>query len=620
MCGIVGYIGTQKSVLDILLNGLKKLEYRGYDSAGLAYVGDGAFVYERVKGEVKNLEEKIKKHDVKNGIFQVGIAHTRWATHGKPDSINAHPHRSGDIFVAHNGIIENYSSLKKELEEDGYIFASQTDSEVFAHLIHREYVKMKRKDLSCAVKEALAKVEGAYAIAVMCKNNKDELVVAKKNSPLVIGIINSSIGNSANVEYIVASDVSALIDYTHSVIYLDDGDVVKLTTTGLKFVQGEERGSEEIEYTENGAILHEYPHFMLQEIYEQGDVIKSAYSGRVNARNGSVVFDELVGILPKLLTARRIVIVSCGTSYHAGLLGEYIIEQMAGIPVEVEYASEFRYRDAPIYDDDIVLAISQSGETADTIAALQEAKRKGSLTLGIVNVVNSSIAREVDACLYTHAGPEISVASTKAFSSQVVILLLLAVMFGCANNCLSKNSAKRLLTDLEQLPDVIDSYIKDIDAKVAKIATEYMKYDKALFFGRDTMMPIALEGALKLKEISYVNSQGHASGELKHGIIALIDETMPSIVLAPKSKLYKKSLSALEEIKARGGRVLSITTEDAVEVIEQSDDVLIIPKIVEELLPLLSVIPLQLFAYHSAVVRGLPVDKPRNLAKSVTVE
>ncbi len=624
MCGIVGYIGTRKSVQDVLVDGLTKLEYRGYDSAGVAYVKGGKLTYERSVGEVKNLEAKLRSSTPKSSQLeelQVGIAHTRWATHGKPSRENAHPHHSGSIYIVHNGIIENYKELKAEIlkAEPSRKFKSETDSEVLVHLIDIAYQEGGEKSLAQAVHKALVKVRGAYAIAVLDKDNPNELVLARKSSPMVLGIIELACSDGRQ-DFIIASDASAIIAHTSKVVYLDDDDIVTLKNGKYSFAHGGGNEVQELEYSDGDAQLEGFNHFMSKEIHEQPEVITNAYRGRIVASEGKVVLGGISDVLPRILKVRRIIIVSCGTSYNAGLVAEYLIERLAGVPVEVEFASEFRYRQAPLGSKDVVLAISQSGETADTLAAVREAKRCDVLTLAIVNVVGSSIARETDAGIYNHAGPEVSVASTKAFSSQLTVLTLLAILLGRESGALGKSHAVELLTALEALPSMVGECIQSCDASIKKIVKKYAKYNNALYLGRGLQAPLASEGALKIKEIAYIHAEGYPSGEMKHGAIALIDESMLSVVIAVKDSQYEKSLAVIEEVKARGGTVLAITTSDALEVQELADDYVLVPSITEELLPLLTIVSMQLLAYYSAIERGHNVDRPRNLAKSVTVE
>ncbi len=608
MCGIVGYIG-KRNAQEVLLEGLQRLEYRGYDSAGMAVsTGIGKVKHTRAVGKVVELEKKLTKSNA-----CMGIAHTRWATHGKPAVKNAHPHKAGSIYLVHNGIIENYQELKDRLVKKGCKFHSDTDSEVLAHLINLEYAKSS--NLHGAVRRALTHVRGAYALAAMSASEPEVLVAARISSPLVIGV--------GEGEYILASDAAAIVPYTKRVVYLEDGEIAEIRANSLNVTTLKDKKRHkkecELEWDVAKAKLQGYPHFMLKEIYEQPTSIKEAVRGRMNAKEGSVTLGGLASVAEELRDIDRIIITSCGTSYHAGLVGEYLLEELAGVATEVEYASEFRYRNSPIGKGTVVLVISQSGETADTLAAIREAKKKGALTLGIVNAVGSTISRETTAGVYNHAGPEVSVASTKAFTSQVSILVLLAVFLG-RQRSLKAARASALLDALESVPKLIEQLLKKENGNIKKLAKRYAKYNNMLYIGRKYQFPIALEGALKIKEIAYIHAEGYAAGEMKHGPIALIDKDMPTIVLAPRDSVYEKTLAAIEETRARGGKVLAITTKDAKEVIKQADDCIIIPKTEEALMPLLSTVAVQLLAYYAAVARGHDVDKPRNLAKSVTVE
>lgn len=611
MCGIVGYIG-KRNAQEVLLIGLKRLEYRGYDSAGIAVVSkNGKIKHTRAVGKVAELEKKLSKARASSAC--AGIAHTRWATHGKPAVKNAHPHEAGDIYLVHNGIIENYQELKNKLNKKGCKFTSDTDSEVLAHLIDLEH--KKGTDLRKSVRQALAHVQGAYALAVMSANEPGVLVAARMSSPLVLGV--------GDGEYILASDAAAIVPYTKRVIYLEDGEIAEVSSKEYRVTTLEDKKRHkkecELEWGEEEAKLEGYQHFMLKEIHEQPDAIREAVRGRSNPNAGEVKLGGLDSVAAELRDIKRIVITSCGTSYNAGLIGEYLFESVAGIPTEVEYASEFRYREAPIDDGTAVLAISQSGETADTLAAVKEAKKKKALTLGIVNAVGSTIARDTDAGVYNHAGPEIAVASTKALISQVSILLMFTVFLGRQRK-MKRAEAQKLLQELDRLPVKIEKWLKKNTKIVEKIAKKYSKFNNLLYIGRKYQFPVALEGALKIKELAYIHAEGYAAGEMKHGPIALIDKSMPSIVVAPKDSVYEKTLGAIEEIKARGGQVLAITTPNAKEVIKLADDVIIIPKTEEALMSLLTILPVQLLSYYAAVARGHNVDKPRNLAKSVTVE
>lgn len=609
MCGIVGYIGTKNRVQDVLLDGLHRLEYRGYDSAGLCVAGENKCVTFRAVGKVAALEKKIGNRDLK---ASVGIAHTRWATHGKPSVMNAHPHSSGKVHLVHNGIIENYAQLKSALIARGHVFSSETDSEVVAHVIDELYEKTK--NFEEAVYGALTQIRGAYALVVLHEDMPDTLIAVRNSSPLVVGV--------GKGEYIIASDASAIIAYTDRVIYLDDGELIVVTAKGHRITNfyGRARTKKEhiLDWTESEAQKEGHPHFMIKEIFEQPHAVEDAMRGRIVLKEGLARLGGLTTVEERLRNIERIVIVSCGTSYHAGLVGKYMLEEYAGIPTDVEHASEFRYRKPLIDKKTAVIAISQSGETADTRAAVQEAKNKGALALGIVNAVGSTIARETDAGVYNHAGPEVSVASTKAFTSQLTIFVLLTVYLGRQRN-MSMTMGKRILAELRAVPNKITEAFAQ-EKQIKKIAKKYHAAQNMFYIGRKYNYPIALEGALKIKEISYIHAEGYPSGEMKHGPIAMIDKNFPSVVIAPHDSVYEKSLSAIMEIRARGGKVVAITTEDAIDVIKIADDVIIVPKTLEMLMPLMTVIPLQILAYYAGVVKGYDVDKPRNLAKSVTVE
>ncbi len=614
MCGIVGYVGD-KQAYDILIKGLKRLEYRGYDSSGIAISGEEKDLkfYKR-KGKVAKLEEFIGDRSTEGTI---GIGHTRWATHGPANDINAHPHASGDgnLVLIHNGIIENYVSLKKELQKRGHVFLSDTDTEVLVHLI--EEVK-KQEDVSLfeAVRLSLAQVVGAYAIVVMDKNNPDELVLAKKSSPLVIGI--------GSNDFYVGSDATPIIEYTKNVVYLEDEEIAIISKkNGLKIKKLNNQDISptiqelqmKLDVLEKGG----YPHFMLKEIFEQPKTILDCMRGRINAQKGYVSLGGIEEYENKILNANRIIIIACGTSWHAGLVGEYLIEDLARIPVEVEYASEFRYRNPIINENDIVLAISQSGETADTLAAIKLAKSKGATILGICNVVGSTISRETHAGAYTHAGPEIGVASTKAFTAQVTVLSLLALSLAQKKGSIEKSKLNRLLFELESIPEKVAEVLKSDDI-CKQISEIYKDVSNALYLGRGYSFPVALEGALKLKEISYIHAEGYPAAEMKHGPIALIDEEMPVFVVATKGPSYEKVVSNIQEVKARKGKVIAIVTEGDEDVKAVADHVIEIPHTEEQFVPILATIPFQLLSYHMAVMRECNVDQPRNLAKSVTVE
>jgi len=610
MCGIVGYIGEKNSV-PIIINGLKRLEYRGYDSAGIGIFTNNHSVVIKNKGKVSLLEERVEKLNLSG---KIGIGHTRWATHGVPNEINAHPHfnSSRNLFVIHNGIIENFRTLKKGLEKLGYEFQTETDSEVLPHLID-SFLK-KGYPLFKAVRLALTEVEGTYGIAVIYENEPDKIVAARKGSPLVIGL-----GDNENF---VASDVSAILAHTKQVIYLEDGELVEVYKD--KFIAKTITDAEiEKEVHEISMTLDEidkggFPHFMLKEIMEQPETINNSLRGRILYDKGTSILGGLTDVIGRLVNSKRIIITACGTSWHAGLVGEYMFEQFCRIPTEVEYASEFRYRNAVINQDDAIIFISQSGETADTLAALREAKLKGALVLGICNVVGSSIARETMAGVYTHAGPEIGVASTKAFTSQLVVLALITLLIARRKN-MSQAEGRSITEELMSLPDKINKILK-LNDQIEEIASEFKDANNFLYLGRGYNFPVALEGALKLKEISYIHAEGYPAAEMKHGPIALIDENMPVVFIAPKDSTYDKIISNIEEVKARSGRIIAIATDNDNGIDELVDYTIKIPSTIRMLMPILTVIPLQLLAYHIAVKKGLNVDQPRNLAKSVTVE
>jgi len=612
MCGIVGYLG-QKKAAPILIEGLKQLEYRGYDSAGLALFEKGKIFLAKAVGRVAVLEEKIEG---KNLTATLGIAHTRWATHGQPSNRNSHPHSDcqGNIFLVHNGIIENYGELKKMLIKKKHKFLSETDSEVLAHLFEELAKKMSFKE---AVLEGLKLVRGTYGLVMINKKEPGKIIAVRQGSPLILGV--------GEKEFFLASDVSAIIRYTNKVIYLDDGEIVELTEKDFEITNIKNRSVNkkisQLDWTIEKSKKGGFDHFMLKEIFEQPTVIENGLRGRVERFLQDEASPILGGLRPvekRLRKIKRIVIVACGTSYYSGLVGEYILEEYAGIPTEVEYASEFRYRKPLLDSQTAVVAISQSGETADTLAAVREAKNKGSLTLGIVNVVGSTIARETDAGTYTLSGPEIGVASTKAFTSQLVVLTLWALMLGRERG-MSLVMSRRIAKELKTVPMLVRKILK-LSEEIKKIAKKYSWAKDFLYLGRKYNFPIALEGSLKIKEISYVHAEGYPSGEMKHGPIALIDEKFPSIFIAPKDSVYEKNISGMMEIKARGGKIIALATVGDKEIDKIADEVIYIPKTLELLTPFMTVIPLQLFAYHFGVSRGLDVDKPRNLAKSVTVE
>lgn len=614
MCGIVGYIGHREA-FPIIIKGLQRLEYRGYDSAGIALYDGNQINLSKTKGKVEDLKNKAKSISQTGTI---GIGHTRWATHGVPNDVNSHPHysNSGDLVIIHNGIIENYESIKQELTKRGYTFQSDTDTEVLINLIE-EVKKTEDVKLGKAVQIALNQVVGAYAIAVFDKNKPDEIVVAKLGSPLAIGV--------GEKEFFIASDASPFIEFTNNAVYLEDEEMaiirlgkeiklrkIKDDAVAYPRILELQMNLEEIE---KGG----YDHFMLKEIYEQPRAIKDTYRGRLLADQGLIRMAGIDLNMEKFLNANRIIIVACGTSWHAGLVAEYIFEDLARIPVEVEYASEFRYRNPVITDKDVLIAISQSGETADTLAAIKLAKEKGAFVFGVCNVVGSSIARETNAGAYTHAGPEIGVASTKAFTTQITVLTLMALKLAKAKGVFSESKYHEYLTELETIPSKVEKSLES-NTLIEIISDVYKDSTNCLYLGRGYNFPVALEGALKLKEISYIHAEGYPAAEMKHGPIALIDEHMPVFVIATKKGHYEKVVSNIQEIKSRKGKIIAIVTEGDEQVKELADHVIEVPETLESLTPLLTTIPLQLLSYHIAVMRGCNVDQPRNLAKSVTVE
>ncbi|MCH8903471.1 MAG: glutamine--fructose-6-phosphate transaminase (isomerizing) [Bacteroidetes bacterium] len=614
MCGIVGYIGT-KEAIPIILNGLRRLEYRGYDSAGIAYLnGDNTLKVFKKKGKVNELVKHLK--NIPTNIH-IAIGHTRWATHGAPNDINAHPQlsASGKITVIHNGIIENYSIIKEALIKQGYNFVSETDTEVIANLIE----EIQSRDgviLSEAVRLALNEVIGAYAIVVMSSDFPDELIAARKSSPLVIGI--------GENEFFLASDATPIVEHTKNVVYLNDEEIVSVKNDGtflIKTIENKiktpfiEELQMELEMLERGG----YDYFMLKEIYEQPTTVKDSMRGRLNLEKGTISLGGIKDYEHKLMNAPRIILLACGTSWHAALIGEYLFEDLARIPVEVDYASEFRYRNPIIKEEDVVIAISQSGETLDTMAAIELAKSKGATVLGICNVVGSTISRITDAGCYTHAGPEIGVASTKAFTAQVTILTLMALLLARKKGTITDTHYHQILIELDKIPAKIEAVLK-ISKQIEKIAAEFKDARNFLYLGRAYNFPIALEGALKLKEISYIHAEGYPAAEMKHGPIALIDEEMPVVVIATNQSAYEKITNNIMEVKARRGKIIAIVAEGNGKIKELADYAIEIPETEEILSPLLSIIPLQILAYHIALMRGCNVDQPRNLAKSVTVE
>tara|TARA_B100000963_G_scaffold5770_1_gene4462 strand:- start:87 stop:1928 length:1842 start_codon:yes stop_codon:yes gene_type:complete len=613
MCGIVAYVGSNEAY-PIIIKGLKRLEYRGYDSAGIAIGSKSTTKIYKKKGKVSNLESYVLQ---KNYSGTIGIGHTRWATHGEPNEVNAHPHTSGDkkLSLIHNGIIENHDSIKKALVSKGHMFESNTDTEVLVHLIE-EIKNHEEVSLFEAVRIALNEVVGAYAIVVFEEGNNNEFIAARKGSPLLIGM--------GRNEYYVASDASPIIEYTNEVIYLKDGEIARLNCNEnieIKTIQNKSITPYIHELKINLDTIEKggYPHFMLKEIYEQPKSILDTMRGRINPENNEVKLGGILDYEKTIINSSRIIIVACGTSWHAALIGEYLFEDFARIPVEVEYASEFRYRNPIIHENDVVLAISQSGETADTLAALELAKEKGATVLGICNVVGSSIPRLTHAGIYTHAGPEIGVASTKAFTTQVVVLILTALRIGKQKGTLSITDYHQIITELDLIPSKIEKVLK-INSQIEVIAKEFKDATNFLYLGRGYNFPVALEGALKLKEISYIHAEGYPAAEMKHGPIALIDDEMPIVVIATRKGNYEKVVSNIQEVKARGGRIISIVTAGDSIVKNLTDYCIEIPNCFEELSPLLTNIPLQLLSYHIAVLRGCDVDQPRNLAKSVTVE
>jgi glucosamine--fructose-6-phosphate aminotransferase (isomerizing) len=611
MCGIVAYIG-HRPALPILLEGLKRLEYRGYDSAGLAVLNTKLHVVKTV-GRVRVLEEMVRECGELEGTL--GIAHTRWATHGEPSDRNAHPHRDDPthghgIALIHNGIIENYAVLRKYLETRGHTFVSETDTEVLTHLIGELY----DSDLEAAVRAALREVTGAYAIAVICEEEPDVLVVARKGSPLLVGV--------GRDEYVVASDQSAIVAHTTQAFTLEDYTVARLTRDSFRTATIDNVAItpriEELEFDLGQIDLGPYEHYMLKEIFEQPQALRLCLRGRVDAREGKVVLGGIAQYARELVKARRIVFVGQGTAFHAAMVGEYLMEELAKIPTEVEFASEFRYRNPIIEEGTVVIAISQSGETADTLAALQEGKHRGALALGIVNVVGSTVARETDAGVYLRVGPEIGVASTKAFLGQLMVATMLATFIG-RRRYLSADYVSGLLSELQRIPDRIERVLRLSDS-IREVAAKYCERENWLFLGRGYNYPVALEGALKLKEISYIHAEGMPAAEMKHGPIALIDDGMPAVFVATRNSQYDKIVSNIEEVRSRGGHVIAVATEGDDEIRAHCEEVFYVPDVSEPLQPMLTVVPLQLLAYHAAVLRGKDVDKPRNLAKSVTVE
>jgi len=610
MCGIIGYVGKKNCVGKILLEGLKRLEYRGYDSAGLAIVKNNSILLEKTAGKISKLESRVADIDISGNL---GIAHTRWATHGKPTTRNAHPHSdcTGEIVVVHNGIIENYQTLKKSLESDGHTFGTETDTEVLAHLVEEFYTGEKLED---AVQKALEVVEGTYGIIVISASEPDKMVAARNGSPVVVGV--------GENETFIASDVAAILQYTRQVIYLEDQQMVVATPDHFSTMtirnERVEHIVQEVEWDLEMIEKGGFEHFMLKEIFEQPETIMNAMRGRLLDEYGISKLGGLNMNEQQLRGIERIVLIACGTSWHAALLGEYMIEEKARIPVEVEYASEFRYRNPIIEPNTLVMAISQSGETVDTLAAMREAMEKGARCMGICNVVGSTIARESQGGVYIHAGPEIGVASTKAFTSQITVLSLLALMLGRMRN-ISSAEGKDIIAALRRIPDQVENILEK-NKDIREISEKICGHNNFLYLGRGANYPVALEGALKLKEISYVHAEGYPAAEMKHGPIALIDKNMPVVIICPRDNAYQKIVGNINEVKARDGIIIAITSEDNNEIIDMADHVIFIPQTLDFLYPVLASIPLQLMAYHIAVLRGCHVDQPRNLAKSVTVE
>ena len=609
MCGIVGYIGQQEAA-PIIIEGLRRLEYRGYDSAGICTLDGGEPMIRRAEGKLINLERILTDQPA---VGSRGIGHTRWATHGRPSEVNAHPHRSDGIVVVHNGIIENYLKLKAQLQQAGHVFSSETDTEIIAHLVD-EHMR-KCGDFEVAVRNALQEVEGAYAVAILCDQEPDKLIAAKLGSPLVVG--------QGQGEYFVASDIPAMLSHTREMIFLEDGEIVvftpeKMWVTDLNGAPLSKQ-SKTITWSPLMAEKGGYKHFMLKEIFEQPRAISDTLAGRLMADEGDIFLDGLGLSTEQLAGLDKIFIIACGTSWHSGLVGKFYLEKNARIPVEIDIASEFRYRDPIIGENSLTVLISQSGETADTLAALREAKGKGGKTLCVCNVVDSSIARESDGVIYTHAGPEIGVASTKAFTTQLVALYLLALKLGRIRGILSADACQQKIVDLLTLPRKIEETL-ELNEKIEEISKHYMNARDFLYLGRGNQYPIALEGALKLKEISYIHAEGYPAGEMKHGPIALIDENLPVVVLVPRNATYEKVVSNMQEVCARGGIVIAITSGSEEALSDQIAAEIRVPESDDDLMPILTSIPIQLLAYHVAVLKGTDVDQPRNLAKSVTVE
>jgi len=609
MCGIVGYIGSQEAT-PIIIDGLKKLEYRGYDSAGVSTISAGSASTRRSQGKLVNLEKLIAKEPI-NGT--IGIGHTRWATHGRPSEINAHPHQAGPVIVVHNGIIENYLQLKQQLKGGGHQFKSETDTEVISHLIES---KLKGKiGFEQAVRQALQELRGAYAVCILCEQEPGTLIAAKQGSPMVLGV--------GNGEYFVASDIPAILAHTREMIFLEDGElaVFREGEMAISTVAGVplQKSTRHIDWSPMMAEKGGYKHFMLKEIFEQPRAIRDTIAGRLREEEGGIYLEDLQLGDAELAAFDRIYVIACGTSWHAGLVGKFLMEEHCRIPVEVDIASEFRYRNPVVNDKTLLILISQSGETADTLAAMREGKARGARNVAICNVVDSSIAREANGVIYTHAGPEIGVASTKAFVTQLTALYLFTIRLGQARRTIDQTKGRAMIAALVQIPALLEKAL-ELNPQVEKVARRYMNARDFLYLGRGINYPIALEGALKLKEISYIHAEGYPAGEMKHGPIALIDEHMPVVVLAPKNSTYEKVVSNMEEVIARGGRVIAVCSTGDAEIRQKAEVTLEIPPGGEDLTPILLSVPLQLLAYHVAVLKGTDVDQPRNLAKSVTVE
>jgi len=609
MCGIIGYLGS-KNAVPVLLDGLKKLEYRGYDSAGVAVIRDNKVQVRRVKGKIRDLVESLKASPLEGSC---GLGHTRWATHGRPSEENAHPHRdcSGTLVVVHNGIIENYLPLKEELIREGHVFRTETDTEVIAHLLEKHL----RSSLEEAMMMAIRKLEGAYAVAAMSVRDPDKIVAAKTGPPAVVGL--------GDNEFFVSSDINPILGHTSRVVFLEDNEMAVLERQGVRFLDFQGNSlSKKVDHLSWNPLMIEkkgFKHFMLKEIFEQPQVIRDTLEGRISQGSGRVYLDE-TGLSPRVTKSiERVLIIACGTSFHAGLAGKYFIESLAQVPVSVEYASEYRYHDLLLDPRTLVVVISQSGETADTLAALRAIKKAGGLTLAISNVVNSTIPREAERALYTHAGPEIGVAATKTFSAQLAALALLAIYLSQAKGRSDEGTSSPLIQDLLRLPHKLERTLGEA-RQLEDLAQRFLAFSHFLYMGRWVSFPVALEGALKLKEISYLHAEGYAGGEMKHGPIALIDEDMPTLAVVPKDRAYEKMLSNISEIKARSGHVLAVAFEDDREITSHADEVIRVPACSPLWSPFLTVLPLQLFAYHIAAKRGADVDQPRNLAKSVTVE